>query len=507
MFENKTKQTQEKSLLIVDDEEVILETYKRRLARVGYRVFIINSGVKAIEFLKKNVVDCIIMDYYMPNMDGLKTVEIMEQEIRELPPIIMNTANYTPDISSKFMENENAYYFISKTEDIEILDMKIQKAITSHSFSYKKQYNKVLEHNMVSEIDIETFKVIQVNKKFCEIYKCVAEDIIGKKCTLIDKNVLLSYIKKRGFYHTILEVKNCKDEKIYVDTSVTIISNRSGEAVKFLFISTDVTKREEVLQELTRINKSLSEQIKIEVEKGIKKDREKFVMGKSAMAGEVLSMLAHQARHPLGGIGAVVTELLCSLNDGSLSSEKLEAKLLFIEKMTKKTSEIMHNFLNAFMLDKQKNKVMLKNIIKDSLNMLEKMLENRSIKVILDIKKLEKIEVFTSEMLDVFLNIIKNSIDAISDKSIDKGIIDIQIFEDNLFQVITIEDNAEGIENYVMEKIFELYFTTKEKSGTGIGLYMSKVIIEDHHSGEIKVENTNLGAKFTIKIPKVNNKK
>jgi signal transduction histidine kinase len=103
--------------------------------------------------------------------------------------------------------------------------------------------------------------------------------------------------------------------------------------------------------------------------------------------------------------------------------------------------------------------------------------------------------------MQVIINIIKNAQDVILEKKLENGTIWLNAYEENAFFVITIEDNAGGIPESIITKIFDPYFSTKsERNGTGLGLYMSKTIIEEHCHGALYVENTPNGAKFTIKI-------
>ena len=113
-----------------------------------------------------------------------------------------------------------------------------------------------------------------------------------------------------------------------------------------------------------------------------------------------------------------------------------------------------------------------------------------------------EVYVYLNEIVQVIINIIKNACDALNEKNNEDKIINISTVKDDDYIYIMIEDNAGGIPDNVIGKIFEPYFSTKtNKNGTGLGLYMCKTIIEQHSHGIISVENTNIGAKFTIKLP------
>jgi signal transduction histidine kinase len=111
------------------------------------------------------------------------------------------------------------------------------------------------------------------------------------------------------------------------------------------------------------------------------------------------------------------------------------------------------------------------------------------------------IKTYKNELLQSIINIIKNSIDAFDKKSKEKKEISVFVTLEDDALTITIEDNAGGIDKAILEKVFEPYFSTKNKNGTGLGLYMCKTIIEQHLQGEISLSSQNNGTKVAIKLP------
>ncbi|MGE0050370.1 MAG: sensor histidine kinase [Arcobacter sp.] len=125
-----------------------------------------------------------------------------------------------------------------------------------------------------------------------------------------------------------------------------------------------------------------------------------------------------------------------------------------------------------------------------------------SIKVNYKNESTSKVDIFLNEMVQVFINLAKNSCDAMIEKNVENRVIDIYSYEKNKKLYIEFEDNAGGISDKVINKIFNPYFSTKSnKNGTGLGLYMSKTIIEQYSLGKINVYNTEIGTKFIIELP------
>ena len=120
-----------------------------------------------------------------------------------------------------------------------------------------------------------------------------------------------------------------------------------------------------------------------------------------------------------------------------------------------------------------------------------------NIKIDVFINDIQNFKTYENELVQVIINLLKNSMDAFDENSIEDPKIEVKI-ENNY---ISIKDNAGGIPKDIIDKIFDPYFSTKSKNGTGLGLYMSKIIVEDHCNGKIIAKNTDQGVQFTIYIP------
>jgi signal transduction histidine kinase len=138
--------------------------------------------------------------------------------------------------------------------------------------------------------------------------------------------------------------------------------------------------------------------------------------------------------------------------------------------------------------------------VADTLDIVHLSLKYVNIKVVTDFKSNINISTYTNEIKQVLLNIIKNSEDILIDKNIKNPQIDIKTYQNT----IEISDNGGGIPEDIIDKIFDPYFSTKrKKDGTGLGLYMSKIIIEEHCGGKLSVKNNKNGAAFTIDLPSI----
>jgi signal transduction histidine kinase len=248
---------------------------------------------------------------------------------------------------------------------------------------------------------------------------------------------------------------------------------------------------------LYKFYEELDKRVKEEIEKRQQKEQLLMHQSKLAALGEMLGNIAHQWRHPLTRLSLLIQNLEIAFNMKKLDKERFEKfkenALMQINYM----SETIDDFTNFFKKDTKKVEFCPKEIIEDALKLIDARIKQNKVEVQLDIKKTEPIYGYKTEFSQVILNIINNAIDILKERNIENKKIWIRIDG----KKIEIEDNAGGIPENIKDKIFEPYFTTKFQSqGTGIGLYMSRVIITQHFNGKLYAYNSKNGAVFVIEL-------
>ena len=271
-------------------------------------------------------------------------------------------------------------------------------------------------------------------------------------------------------------------------------------------------KVNEKTKELQELNIYLETKISREVAQNRKKDIIMFQQARLASLGEMLNNIAHQWRQPLGAITMIIQSFQTKMSLGKLTPDFVDEKVNDALLLAKNMSITLDDFKNFFSPNKIKSEFSIKNCIEHSIELSKYLLIQENIEVKLTIRKDVKINSYYNELSHVFLNIISNSKDALC-SNVDKNdrIIKIIVNKFKNHLVVNMVDNGGGIPQDILPKIFEPYYTTKYKSaGTGIGLYMSKQIIEKHMNGEISCKNIIHKMKndkvfncslFTIKIP------
>jgi signal transduction histidine kinase len=232
-----------------------------------------------------------------------------------------------------------------------------------------------------------------------------------------------------------------------------------------------------------------------------KNEKEKLLIHQSKLAsmGEMINNIAHQWRQPLTHLGFINMNLQLAFEDEPLDKKYLKEKIEESNVQLDFMSKTIDNFSDFYLLNKQKELFLISNAVKKALDIMEPIFKNNKIEFKFNVIKDKQINAYENEFSQVILNLLTNAKDVLLSRNIENPQITITIDEKNDLSITSIFDNAGGIENKYQDKIFDPYFTTKQK-GSGIGLYMSKMIIQSHFKGKIKVLNTNKGACFSIEV-------
>ena len=256
-------------------------------------------------------------------------------------------------------------------------------------------------------------------------------------------------------------------------------------------------------KELENLNQSLENKVKEEIEKNREKEQLLVQKSKFIALGEMISNIAHQWRQPLSELSSILMFIKFKYDLNTLDKETMDKKSKEADKVLEYMSHTIDDFRNFFMPKKEKEEFYLLDSIEIVMGIISSTLLNYNIKIEISVDENIKIKTFLNEYKQVLLNIIGNAKDVLIEKNIENPLIKITAIEDDKSVVLFIEDNGDGILIEPKSKIFEPYFTTKEDSnGTGLGLYMSKIIVDKNMKGKLKVKNTKQGAKFSISIPK-----
>jgi len=257
-------------------------------------------------------------------------------------------------------------------------------------------------------------------------------------------------------------------------------------------------------KELEELNTMLRERVMEEVIKNNRKDRVMLQQTKLAQMGEMISMIAHQWRQPLSAISTLSQTINLKASLGALDEETALRLSDTITATAMHLSQTIDDFREFFKPRKEKQETSYCEIIEGVLSIIETSIVTKNIQIIKDLQCKRKFNSYPNEIKQVVLNLIKNAQDALIESKVENPYILIRTYKRNGSRILEIEDNAGGVPEALKSKIFEPYFSTKEKKdGTGLGLYMSKTIIEEHCHGILSIRNSSKGAIFRVELPVV----
>ncbi len=274
---------------------------------------------------------------------------------------------------------------------------------------------------------------------------------------------------------------------------------------KALLLEEEIAERQVVQEDLAdkqrmleSLNHTLEERIEAAVKELRRKDQSLIQQSRLAAMGEMINNIAHQWRQPLNLIGLIIQGLPeCK----DLSQEELDHEVERIMNVVMYMSQTIDDFRFFFRQDKEKIRFSANQSVAKAVEFITPSLNDMGIGI--SIVEQHEVDIFgySNEYAQVLLNVLSNAKDVLVEKNVAEPRIEIRITRTDDRSVVTITDNGGGISEDVMPKIFDPYFTTKEKQqGTGIGLYMSKVIIEQNIGGSLTARNVDGGAAFIIEV-------
>ena len=395
----------------------------------------------------------------------------------------------------------------------------------------EKEFTNQLRKNAFTKIFINDFYIanLSVSKEileylrnenindFLNIKKYIVKDgylIINTPIIYKDKKLasFLSFKKNKDI--NIKDIEDYKQNTFLYLTLFIILVGLILFIISYYLYSNEIKKLYNKLnknqKELSDLNKSLKQTVDDEVEKNYNKNKLLFQQSKMAAMGEMIGNIAHQWRQPLSIITTAASGIKLKKELGLLDDKEHNESLSAIIQSANYLSSTIDDFRYFFSPNKNKNTVSSKELFRKIFKLLNAEYKSKDIQVIKNINEI-KIFTFENELIQVMINILNNAKDEfVKIKDYKNKYIFIDVYKKDKNIIIKVKDNAGGIPEDIIDRVFEPYFTTKHKSqGTGIGLYMSEEIISKHLQGEILVSNCisvidekeYIGAEFVISIP------
>lgn len=263
----------------------------------------------------------------------------------------------------------------------------------------------------------------------------------------------------------------------------------------------DITQRKNAEEEVSRLNTVLEQRVIEAVDELRHKDQLLIQQSRLAGMGEMIGNIAHQWRQPLNNVALIIQNIQIEYDSGTLSREEMDNNIQEAMKAILQMSQTIDDFRNFFRVDKEKQKFLVRKVVDRALSIVSSVMDNHNFQVKIEADEEVTATGYQNEYAQVLLNIISNAREAGRERNILNPFVFLHITNENDRSVLYIRDNCGGIPDDILPKIFDPYFTTRGPDrGTGIGLYMSKVIIEQNMSGRLTARNVNGGAEFRIEV-------
>lgn len=386
-------------------------------------------------------------------------------------------------------------------------------------------------HSVMLLVDPETSNIIDANPAAVEFYGWSREKLLSMK------GYELNMLGREGIMREIQKIVEQKQNHFYFKHRLASGEIRDVEVFSgpisykeknYLFsIVHDITEKREAEEKLLELNRTLKERVQEEIEKNRKQEEIIHNQKKLADMGNMISAISHQWRQPLNALGLYIQDISDAYAAGEIDGEYVSRFEVQSMDIINHLSLTIDDFRYFYQPDKEMENFKVLDEIYSLLRLTHAQLQSNYVKVNLrcrctdeyfeskDLSEkpecsdfMSEVRGYKGEFKQVIANIVYNSIDAIRERNARKGVqegritVTVEDYGDDV--LINICDNGGGIPDSVAPKVFMPYFSTKTDSkGTGIGLYMSKIIIEDHMKGSIGFSNSGEGVCFTVTIPRL----
>jgi len=349
---------------------------------------------------------------------------------------------------------------------------------------YKIQTKYLTQLSVSAKLDEVSSVSIAVRNDDSALYEILQKSVLSiddlQKDEMLNKWISVEY--KKEFDYSVLW-------KISLVISVIFLAILYRQKLLKKLNRSLKEKVEEKTKELKEINSLLEIRIKKEVDENTKKDRLLFQQQKMVSMGQMIENIAHQWRQPLSIITTSASGIKLKKQINDLDDEFLNTTLDSILNTSKYLSNTIDDFRYFFKPEKEKSDFYLEQCCRKTIELINPNFKDQNIKIVYKIENI-KVSGYETELIQVLINILNNSKDALLSLNNDEKFIFIDIFRKDDKAIIEINDNAGGIDEEIIDKVFEPYFTTKHQSqGTGIGLFMCREIIAKHMNGQIEISN------------------
>jgi signal transduction histidine kinase len=408
--------------------------------------------------------------------------------------------NYQQNISRDILNIEKSSVNSISKSAIKSKAITINRVLNRHKnikefFEDIKDIESVISINPIGAVILDRNNKLIFPKKFINTSAIQSAKIVQSDSFYEDKNIIAYAINKNRYKLKIVSFLDKSAINIKINHMKELINQKAKDSVKSSLIS---------LLVIWSLLVALSFYVTMLIYKKLRRYKEALentnnniiFQSRKAMLGELLPMIAHQWRQPINKIASVLMRMRMEIAKGEPNPSVLDRQCQTIENSVELMSNTVDDFRSFYRPKENPEPTDLSIVVRKAVYFLDELLEKKKISIQQNLASVY-LDIYANELLQVVINLIKNASDAVDVG----GIIAVTLKDMDSFVELRVEDNGSGIPQDKLEKIFEPHESTKQGS-MGLGLYMSKIIIQDHFKGTISAYNTDMGAGFLIRIPK-----
>ncbi len=508
-------------ILHLEDSKLDAEIIRERLSEAGFSIQIdLACGEKEYtRYLIGSKYDLILADYFLPSFNALLALRLAKLHSPDLPFIVVSGA--IGEEKAVDLLKQGATDFVSK-DRLNKLPLAINRALDEvREHKSRHQAEAELRHLNeryalatraaslgVWDWDLQNNKLIWDDRMY-ELYGVKKEDFVGVYDAWLArvhpddraKSDMMSKLARQGEqeYDTEFRVVWPDGGIHYLKAYGFVVRDTDGKPLRMTGINFDISEMKESEISLRKLNETLEQMVEEEVERSRNKDLIMIQQSRLATMGEMIQNIAHQWRQPLNTLVLILDNILADYEANELDHDCLRKYILDSKLLVQKMSSTIDDFRRFFRPESQITAFSVKSSFLDAMELMEGTLKNLKVKIVF--QEGEEINVlgFFNEFSHVLMNVITNAVEAIMASQIENGEITFAVERCSEHACIQIRNNGGQIPEDVLPKIFDPYFTTKER-GSGIGLFMSRKIVE-HMNGQMIASNIENGVEFLIALP------
>ena len=451
---------------------------------------------------------------YMSTLLGYTKQEFQNMHVAELT--YTDDTNTDKKMIQKLLTGDTSSYHIEKRylhKNGNIVWVNVSVVLLEDNLLQPMYFLKIIRD--ITQLKLLMYEVEKEKNRFQKIIEFVPTPILIYSGT--GQVISINKIFKEMTGYSQKELSNIKTfiHKLFPDEDANTLfklqeyyNNPIIKEVQEQTLTTKSSQKRAVILNAVALNEAQEKQDQIYIIAMIdmtdmqEKDELMIAQSRQAVMGEMLSMIAHQWRQPLSVISMVANNLQANIElEEKITNESLANLIATISTQTAYLSHTVDDFRNFFKPDTKKEDINIQEVLQKIKSLIMKSLDNNNIRLELSIIQNINIVTYPNQLIQVLINIINNAKDALIEKKPSDAFIKIDLIEENDELILSICDNGGGIKASVKNKLGQAYVSSKSKNGTGLGLYMSMIIVNKHLDGRLYWESDEKGACFYVALP------